>query len=206
MSIFLKRLNLQFFSQEGAGGGQVEPKVNQDPQGQTGDPAQVEPKSNQESMIPKSRFDEVNTKMKAMEQQIAEFTRLQAEAQKAEEVKALEAKKEQGKYQELYEKATQDLESFKPYETRAKELETLINGMVEQKLTAVPEEMKDLIPSNLTPEATLEWLSKAEAKGLFGKAEVKEIGEPSNRQQQEPKVEKGKMSALDLIISGLGKK
>jgi len=203
---FYKSLFVPMMEAEGgqAGGGQVEPKSNQEGAGE-GQTGQVEPKVNQDPMIPKSRFDEVNNKMKAMEQQIAEFNRLQQEAAQAEEAKALEAKKEQGKFQELYENANKELETFKTYESRAKELETLIGGMVEQKLTTVPKDMHDLIPSNLTPEATLDWLSKAESKGLFGKPEVKEIGEPSNRQQQEPKVDKAKMSALDLIISGLGK-
>lgn len=51
--------------------------------------------------------------------------------------------------------------------------------MVDEKMKVVPKELADLIPTNLTAPQTLDWLNKAEAKGLFG-SQVKEIGKPMN--------------------------
>ncbi|MGE7976609.1 hypothetical protein ACQKOK_27870 [Bacillus cereus] len=165
----------------------------------------VTPEPPKETMIPKTRFDEVNTKLKEMADKVASFEKLQADAQAEAERKELEAKKEQGKFEELYLNSQKELDTLKQSQSRATELETVINGMVETKLKAVPEEMKDLIPANLTAEATLDWLNKAESKGLFGKAEVKEIGKPSNKSTETPKVDKANLSPLDKILAGLGK-
>jgi len=79
--------------------------------------------------------------------------------------------------------------------------------MVETKLETIPKELHDLVPTNLTPEAKLDWLNKAESKGLFGtlKTEVKEVGKPSNKSNEQPKVDKANLSPLDKILAGLGK-
>lgn len=156
-------------------------------------------------MIPKSRFDEINSKYKEMSEKVSEFERMQAEVQAEAERKELEAKKEQGKFEELYLNTQKELDTLKTYETRSKELETLITGMVETKLQAVPKEMHDLVPANLTAEATLEWLNKAESKGLFGTPEVKDIGKPSNKSNEAPKLDKANLSPFDKILSGLGR-
>lgn len=163
------------------------------------------PEPVKDQMIPKTRFDEVNAKYKEMLSKMDAIEKAEAERKKEAELKELEAKKEQGKFEELYLNSQKELETLKLSQSRATELETVINGMVETKLKAVPEEMKDLIPANLTAEATLDWLNKAESKGLFGKAEVKEIGKPSNKSTETPKVDKANLSPLDKILAGLGK-
>lgn len=163
------------------------------------------PEPVKETMIPKTRFDEVNGKLKEMADKVAEFEKIQAQAKADAEAKELEAKKEQGKFEELYLNSQKEIETLKLTQSRATELETVITGMVETKLKAVPEEMHDLIPANLSAEATLDWLNKAESKGLFGKPEAKEIGKPSNKSNESPKVDKANLSALDKILSGLGK-
>lgn len=190
-------LDLQYFGGEGEPQGepqQTEPKQGE-PQG--------EPKK--DIMIPKTRFDEINSKYQEMAEKVAEFERKQAEAQAELERKELEAKKEQGKFEELYINTQKELEGYKKYETRTQELEALIKGMVDSKLEAIPKEMQDLVPTNLTVEQTLDWLNKAESKGLFGKKEPLEIGKPSNANPTAPKVDKANLSALDKIIAGLGK-
>lgn len=69
-------------------------------------------------------------------------------------------------------------------DTKIKEYEELINKLVETKLEQIPEEYKELIPDNLDLTQKLNWLDKAEAKGLFNKVEKKkpnvEIGKPMN--------------------------
>lgn len=182
----------------------------EDLQGTTPEPQATEPQAPEapkENMIPKSRFDEINSKYKEMADKVAEFEAMQAKVKADAEAKELEAKKEQGKFEELYKATQQELESYKAFESRTTELETLINGMVETKLQSVPKDMVDLIPTNLTVEAKLDWLNKAEAKGLFGvaKPEPKEIGKPANKSTDSPKVGAEKLSALDKILVGLGK-
>lgn len=166
-----------------------------------------EPEAPKETMIPKNRFDEVNARYKEMADKVALYEATQAKAKAEAEAKELEAKKEQGKFEELYTGLQKELETYKAYESRTTELESLINSMVESKLETVPKDMVDLIPTNLTVEAKLDWLNKAESKGLFGKAtpEPKEIGKPSNKSNEAPKVEATKLSALDKILVGLGK-
>ena len=182
----------------GGGGGQSEP------QAQSQEPVKQD-EQKQDPMIPKSRFDEINSKYKEMAEKVAEFERIQAEAQAEAERRELEAKKEQGKFEELYINTQKELEQMKAYQNRATELETVISSMVESKLESIPQEMHDLIPTNLTAEQTLAWLNKAESKGLFGKPEVKEIGKPSNKSTDSPKVDKANLSPLDKILAGLGK-
>jgi hypothetical protein len=70
------------------------------PQPEPASPAEAqttEQPPEQEHMIPKSRFDEINTRLKKMESEAAKAAKAQAEAER----KALE---EQNKFQELYEK------------------------------------------------------------------------------------------------------
>lgn len=202
MKKFLLSLeNLQYFSADLGSGGSTDPVTP------TAPVTPVTPKADPEAMIPKTRFDEINDKYKAMAEKVTAFEKSQADAKLAQEQKDLEAQKAQGKFEELYTNSQKELDTYKPFETRTKELETLIQGMVETKLQAVPKEMVDLVPTNITVEQTLDWLNKAESKGLFGtgKTEPKEIGKPSNKSNETPKVDTVNMSPLDKILAGLGK-
>lgn len=71
-------------------------------------------------------------------------------------------------------------------DTKIKEYEELISKLLETKLEQIPEEYKELIPDNLNLSQKLNWLDKAESKGLFNKKENKkpdiEIGKPMNIQ------------------------
>lgn len=189
-------LNLQYFAADTGieGGAPDEIKA----------PIVDEPKDN---MIPKTRFDEINSKYKEMVEKMSAIESAESERQKQLEEDKKRQAEEQGKFQELYQTAQKELEGYKVYEERTKALEGVIVGMVETKLTAVPKELHDLVPTNLTSEQTLDWLNKAESKGLFGKKEEspKEIGKPSNHSTDKPKIDKAELSALDKIIAGLGK-
>jgi len=202
MSKFLLNLrNLQVFSADLGSGGSTDPVTP------TAPVTPVAPKADPEAMIPKTRFDEINDKYKAMADKVTAFEKSQADAKLAQDQKDLEAQKAQGKFEELYTNSQKELDTYKPFETRTKQLETLIQGMVETKLQAVPKEMVDLVPTNITVEQTLDWLNKAESKGLFGtgKTAPKEIGKPSNKSNETPKVDAVNMSPLDKILAGLGK-
>ena len=137
-------------------------------------------KSSAEHMIPKSRFDEVNQKFKDLQAKLDEFTNEKVKAEK-------KAKEEQGKYEELYKATNDELTKFKDdhknASQRVTQLETVINTLLETRLANVPEEFRDLVPGNLNPEAKLEWLTAAEAKGLFKSVSQKKtepIGESTN--------------------------
>lgn len=169
------------------------------------EPEVKEPEVKADPMIPKQRFDEVNGKYKELLEKVTAFEQAEQQRQAEAEQLELERKKEQGKFEELYQNSQKELEAFKKYESRTQELESVITGMVESKLKSIPEDMHDLIPSNLSAEQTLSWLDKAESKGLFGKPEPKEIGKPSNKSTDSPKVDNANLSPLDKILAGLGR-
>lgn len=200
--MFVKNLFPKFEADGGQGGGS---NSQSEPQKTTTDSTAPADKPKDETMIPKSRFDEINGKYKEMLEKFSAIESAEAERQKAAEEQARKQAEEQGKFQELYQNTQKELEGYKAYESRTKELETVITSMVEAKLNSVPTELHDLIPNNLNAEQTLDWLNKAEAKGIFGKPEPKEIGKPMNHSSDSPKLDKANLSPLDKILSGLGK-
>ncbi|MEH7116902.1 hypothetical protein V7128_05670 [Neobacillus vireti] len=198
-----------------AGGGNNEPNNNG---GQTPDNAGgqnnnaheqgKDASQHKETMIPKSRFDEVNNKMKELQEQLDKFT-------KAKEQEELEAKKKKGEFEKLYNDASTELESvkdqFKSASARVEALEGLIQTLVAAELEAVPENMRDLVPENFTPEQKLSWITNAKKKGLFGATkqnskEEQELGGATNNQQQQQQVDIGKMSITQLFRSAYGSK
>lgn len=211
-------LNLQFFAQADDGGGTGDnpegDNQNQDPQGQGVDNKQGHDQNgndgsqqNQnEHMIPKSRFDEVNEQYKTLKAQLDEITQ-------AKEQEEIENKKKQGEFETLYNETSQELETYKSQVTEASErveqLEGIIQTLVDAELEVVPEEMRDLVPENFTPEQKLSWITNAKQKGLFGtqkpsKQEQELGGSTNNQQQTDPDV--SKMTVAELLRSAYGKK
>jgi seryl-tRNA synthetase len=192
-------LDIQFFSED-VNADSTDASLN------TGEPANNnsagEESKQQEKFIPKSRFDEVNQRFKDVQSQLDQLLAEKAAAEK-------QAQEEQGKFQELYETTSQEFTQVKTQyesvETRAKELEGVINGLLDTKLSTIPEDFHDLIPANLTPEAKLDWISKAETKGLFGKKEQKPIGEASNPSHAQS-FDLNTLSPVQLMKAGYGSK
>jgi hypothetical protein len=203
-----------------AGGGNTDPQgqqqnggQNQDPQGQgsnnnAGQQGNDGSQNNQqnENFIPKTRFDEVNNKMKTLQEQLDAFMNEKEQAE-------LEAKKKKGEFENLYNDAQQELETYKTNSQKASErveqLEGLVQTLVDAELEAVPEELRDLVPENMTPEQKLSWITNAKKKGLFGATqnskEEQELGGATNNQQQQ-QVDVSKMSASQLFKSAYGSK
>ncbi|OMI07721.1 hypothetical protein BVL54_20065 [Bacillus paralicheniformis] len=78
--------------------------------------------------------------------------------------------------------------------------------MVDSKLQTIPEDYHDLIPSNLSAEEKLSWINKAEAKGMFKVAnEETSIGESTNP-KHDTKRDVSKMSAMEKLFLGYGKR
>lgn len=82
-----------------------------------------------------------------------------------------------------------------------KEYEDLVGKLIETKMEQIPAEFKDLIPDNLDLKQKLNWLEKAESKGLFNKEDKKkpnvEIGKPMN--VEAPQVDTTKLSGTQLL-------
>lgn len=158
------RLDIQFFAE---GAEQVTSDETKKPEESAG----------QQHMIPKSRFDEVNTRYREVQTQLAEL-------QSAKEATERKAKEEQGEFRGLYETTSKELSEYKSQleqaNARALELESVVTGLLDSKLSAVPAEFHDLIPDNLSPEQKLAWLNRAEEKGLFKAKAQEPIGESTN--------------------------
>ena len=198
-------LNLQFFA-EGAetnADHSSDATLNTEVQGDN-TPAGSESTSTEAKahMIPKTRFDEVNARYKDVQTKLDELLAQKAQAEK-------EAQEKQGKYQELYETTTKELTDTKTkytdVETRAQQLEGVINGLLETKLEAIPAELHDLIPEHLTPEGKLDWINKAEAKGIFGKKQQAPVGETTSPSHSQA-VDLNALSPISLLRAGYGSK
>lgn len=47
------------------------------------------------------------------------------------------------------------------------EYETLLTNLVDEKIKKIPEDLQDLVPTNMTLTQKLDWVTKAESKNLF---------------------------------------
>lgn len=196
------KFDLQFFNEEkheDTNG--INAKPADVPTHNEGDGANID--SGQKAiMIPKSRFDEVNEKFKEVNAQLQALLDEKAEAERL-------AKEKQGQYEELYTARNDEYNALKAsydsVEARKAELETVVNSLVETKLKNVPDEFKDLVPDNLSAEAKLDWLNKAEEKGLFTpKKNNTPIGGGANPPKQA--VDFSKLSPTALLQHAYGSK
>ena len=176
-------------------------------QEQTQAPEETKQETKQdENMIPKSRFDEINSKYKEM---MEKFEAMESEKSKAEQERLAKEKEEaekRGEFEKLYREKEAEVEGLLTFKERAEALESVINEMVDTKLATIPEDYHDLIPANLTAEQKLSWINKAESKGMFKVAgEETTIGESTNR-KNDTKRDVSKMSAMEKLFMGYGKR
>lgn len=112
-----------------------------------------------EHMIPKSRFDEVNTAL-------ADLRRKEQEREQQARQETERRAKEQGQYKELVEAKERELGELKPrvetLQERVKSFETVMETQVKARLTALPEEIRAMLPQG-DVLAQFDWLAKAEA-------------------------------------------
>lgn len=153
-------------------------------------------------MIPKSRFDEVNNKYKDVQSKLEELLKEKQEREKAEAEK-------RGEFEKLYQQATEEAKTHKQkveaFEQRVQQLEGVIQQLLETKLEAIPEEFRDLIPSNFTVEQKLEWIANAEKKGLFTKKQQQQIGGDTNSSDKQA-IDLTALSPIQLLKAGYGSK
>ena len=146
----------------------------QTPQQQEVQTPEVRPEQ-QESMIPKHRFDEVYAQMKTFKEQL-EIMQAEKQAQEQAELEKT------AQFETLYNQTKEELNTLKALAesatTKSTEYETLLSSMVDTKLANVPEELHDLIPANLSVIEKLDWINRAEAKGLLSKQQQAPIEQP----------------------------
>lgn len=204
----LLSLDIQFFAAEKGGEGGEGGNGSQEG-GQSSDGKEktdTKDQNQNEHMIPKSRFDEVNENYKNMKAEFEKMKTAQSEAEKERQRKEQEEAEKKGEFERLYNKTKTELDTYKTESKSAKErveaLEGVINGLLETKLESIDKEFHDLIPSNMTPEQKLAWVNAAEAKGLFGKKSVNEpLGSQTNPNTNQ-EVDINTMNPLQMMLAG----
>jgi len=112
-----------------------------------------------EHMIPKSRFDEVNNKARDLEDKLRKF---EEERQKEIEARLVE----QQQYKELAEKRGKELAEIQAKAQKVDAYEQTLTDVYKASLAELPEDMRDLVPDELTTQQKLNWLSKNKARLL----------------------------------------
>lgn len=106
----------------------------------------------QEHMIPKSRFDEVNTELKSVRAALAKLQKADEERQEAEAIA-------KGDHEQLIAK-------LRPQADRAKALEATLTEYLTAELAGIPDELQALVP-NVDITEKLRWVKEARQRGLF---------------------------------------
>ena len=122
--------------------------------GDNGDPSTGT--QNTEHMIPKSRFDEVNTKMKEFEKELKASKKALEDAQN-------DRLKEKEEYKELYEKSIKELNELKPIAEQVTTWKETMEALFEAQKAEIPEEMHSLIPEEMSVKQKLDWIAKNKA-------------------------------------------
>lgn len=153
-----------------------------------------EPKKKEASKVEKAeKVEKKEEKTEPSEEVKVDLEKLKAELE--------EANKKVSEMETLTGTVTTLKEEVNSKDAIIKEYEELISNLIETKLKDVPEEYKELIPDNLNLKQKLNWLDKAEAKGIFHKEEKKkptvEIGKPLN--VDVPQVDTSKLSGSQLL-------
>jgi len=132
--------------------------------------AAAEPKKTEEHMIPKSRMDELNQKLKD--------EKMRADAlEKAAIDKEEQALKDDKKYKELYEKSLAQVNKLKPQAEALEAAEETLSSVLEAQIAQIPEDKRGLIPTYGTTEERLAYIG---ANGdLLRKADAFDIGASS---------------------------
>ncbi|GAB6035730.1 hypothetical protein JCM15519_02890 [Fundidesulfovibrio butyratiphilus] len=94
-------------------------------------------------------------------------------------------------------------ERFQRVNEAKKQAEDVLTGLVEELVSDVPEDMRDIIP-DLPPAQKIGWLRAAGKKGLFN-AKSEPNGPDSKRPGGKPPTDFTNMSATQKMAHGYGK-
>ena len=121
------------------------------------------PASPSEHMIPKSRLDEVLESNRKLQEQL---TRTEKERQDQLEAQL----KEQGKWKEIAEQRANEMAALKPKAEQVEAIEVTLKEVLATQIAELPENLRSLVPDDLTTQQKLSWLSKNKALLLKPKA------------------------------------
>ena len=123
---------------------------------ETPSPAEAE-KADKENFVPKSRFNELNTKLKESQARLATVEKEQASQLEKQLV-------EQGKHKELAEERAKKIAELQPKADQVDAYEKSLVGVLEAQTEDIPEQMRDLIPSEYTTQQKLDWIAQNRSK------------------------------------------
>ncbi len=118
-------------------------------------PAPPEPKKpEQEHMIPKSRFDEVNKKYKDLQDQINAMNKVNKDAEEAR-------LRNEKNFEELANQKQQEIEKLKPLAAVAEELQKTAEEQLTAQIAKLPEHARSMVNDmELSTQGKLKWLAK----------------------------------------------
>lgn len=122
----------------------------------------------------------------------------------AEELEALRTKLEEAQaYKAKYEEAQAIKKQYEDAQNALKGYEDALGKIAEEKINALPEEFRGLVPEGSTQDK-LDWLAKAEKSGLYKSKEEKSIGS-STKTNHVPSeaVDHVEMTAIQKLVSGI---
>lgn len=108
-------------------------------------------------MIPKSRFDEINEENKKLQ---ARLDALETESQKRLETQLAE----QGKYKELAEERAQKLAEAQAKADQLEATQAVLSNYLKSQIEEIPEDNRSLIPDTLPVEQQLDWIARNRSK------------------------------------------
>lgn len=166
-------LNLQQFAEDNHQGGD-----DQNNQNNNGDQSSTNSSQN-DNMIPYSRFKEVNDNFKSVKDQLDQLLKDKAQAEE-------EAKKKTGEFETLYNdlKANHD-----PLVEELSKYKEIFKTILASRLESVPENFRDLIPQGNELDQ-LKWVENATAKGLFKTNTTQSFGNQGNNPTNDNSVTK----------------
>lgn len=85
------------------------------------------------------------------------------------------------------------------------EYEGILNGIIDSKLQEIPENLRELLPANISLKERMDWIAKAEKSGLFKVSNPDiEIGKPLNPNNVKQTTDTSKLSASAIMAMAYG--
>ena len=136
--------------------------------------------------IPKSRFDEVNARLKLAEDRAAAAEKAAKDAQDA-------ALKEKNDYKTLYESTKAEKDALAPKAAQVDDMEKTLGGLLAAQVAEMPEDRRGLVPAELTTQQKLNWIAQNRAVLMapkpFDIGAGKQGGDGSGNHTQQVKLE-----------------
>ena len=108
-------------------------------------------------MIPKDRFDEVNAQAKEYKRQLEAKDKALKDAQKAN-------LKEKEEYKKLYEQTEIELSKLQPIADQVESWKETMDRVLEAQIEQIPEDMRGLIPDEMTVKQKLDYIARNKAR------------------------------------------